>query len=180
MAHHDGVALAVCLLFDRRTERRLVALWESLEDLGVASLLSHTHGRHVPHLSYAVLRTFDVDAVHRAVTALPPQAPFSLHFDAVSFFRRGRAALVPAVSSDLIARQARVITAVRGTGAGLHIHYRPEFWLPHCSIATRVRRDQAGEVAAATYDVLPIDAVADRTVLIDSSTGEHWALPGVI
>ncbi len=61
------MALAVCLLFDRRTERRLVHLWQAIEAAGIASLPSHTHGRHVPHLSYAVLRTFDVEAVRAAL-----------------------------------------------------------------------------------------------------------------
>jgi hypothetical protein len=50
------MALAVCLLFDRRTDRILRGLWDRLEDLGVPTLKSHTHGRHVPHLSLAVLR----------------------------------------------------------------------------------------------------------------------------
>jgi hypothetical protein len=40
------MALAVCLLFDRRTDRALRALWHRLEELGVPTLASHTHGRH--------------------------------------------------------------------------------------------------------------------------------------
>src|SRR5260370_35247720 len=42
------VALAVCLLFDRRSERAIRALWDQLESLGVPSLRPHPHGRHVP------------------------------------------------------------------------------------------------------------------------------------
>jgi hypothetical protein len=57
------VALAVCLLFDRRGERAIRALWDQLESLGVPSLRSHTRGRHVPHLSYAVLRSWDLASV---------------------------------------------------------------------------------------------------------------------
>lgn len=174
------VALAVCLLFDPRTERRLVNLWRSLESAGIASLPSHTHGLHVPHLSYAVLRTFDVAAVRAALTALPAQPPVPLHLDAVGCFRRGRASLIPAVSVDLAERQARVVEAVEGTGADLHIHYRPGLWVPHCSIATRLRRDQVGELAALAYDVLPVEAVADRAALIDSGTGERWPLEGLV
>jgi hypothetical protein len=59
------VALAVCLLFDRRSERALRALWDRLEERGVPSLQSHTHGRHVPHVSYTVLRSWDQAAVNR-------------------------------------------------------------------------------------------------------------------
>jgi len=64
------VALAVCLLFDRRSERVIRALWDQLESLGVPSLRSHTHGRHVPHLSYAVLRRWDLASVTAALSGL--------------------------------------------------------------------------------------------------------------
>lgn len=170
----------MCLLFDRRSERRLEHLWASVEAAGIPSLPSHTHGRHVPHLSYAVLRTFDVDAVRAAVTTLPAADPTTVHLDAVGFFRRGRASLIPAVSTDLAARQERVVEVVTATGAELHHHYRPGDWVPHCSIATRVRRDRLGDLAALAYDVLPIDAVADRLALVDSGTGERWLLDRVV
>jgi hypothetical protein len=168
------MALAVCLLFDRRTEQRLVALWRALEERGVPTLLTHTHGRHVPHLSYAVLREFDVARVRQAVAQLPEGAPLTLHFDAVAWFRRGRGALVPAGTADLIARQQSVVEAVTGTGAELHHHYRPGRWIAHTSIATRAPRAQAGELAAAAYEVLPLEATADRAAVVDSSTGQRW------
>jgi len=64
------VALAVCLLFDRRSERAVRALWDRVEEQGVGSLRSHTHGRHVPHMSYAVLRRWDHAAVTEALVAI--------------------------------------------------------------------------------------------------------------
>jgi hypothetical protein len=51
------VALAVCLRFDRpsdRALRALWALWDRFEHRGVPSLRSHTDGRHVPHASHPV------------------------------------------------------------------------------------------------------------------------------
>lgn len=174
------MALAVCLLFDRRTEQRLVALWRALEDRGVPTLLTHTHGRHVPHLSYVVLRRFEVEPVRQAVTGLPAGPPIDLHFDAVGWFRRGRAALVPAVSGELIARQEQVVAAVTGAGAELHRHYQPGRWIPHCSLATRARHEQAGLLAAAAYDVLPLVATAERVALVDSSTGQRWPLDHLV
>lgn len=62
------MALAVCLLFDRRSDRAIRALWDRIEQRGVASLRSHTHGRHVPHLSYAVLRQWDQAAIAQALS----------------------------------------------------------------------------------------------------------------
>lgn len=174
-----AVALAVCLLFDARTDRALRHLWERLEDAGVPTLLSHTHGRHVPHLSYAVLREFEVSAVHAAVAALPDGGAVPLHFDALGLFRRSRAWLVPGVTASVLERQERVVATSQASGAELHRHYRPGYWVPHCSVAPRVRRESLAVLAAAVYEILPLEAVADRAALIDSSTGERWSLPGV-
>lgn len=173
------MALAVCLLFDSRTEHAIRSLWQRLEDDGVPTLLSHTHGRHVPHLSYAVLRSFDVDAVLDAMDLLPDEGPMRLHFDALGMFRRSRSWLVPAVTSDIAARQERVVEAVESTGAELHQHYRPGVWVPHCTLAPRIRLEELPRLAAAVYDVLPLVTTVERAALVDSSTGEQWPLPHI-
>jgi 2'-5' RNA ligase len=134
----------------------------------------------VPHLSYAVLRSYDVDQVREAVSALPAGPPLTVRFDAVGVFRRRRAALMPAASLELLGRQAAVVDAAVGTGADLHLHYRPGSWIPHCSIATGVRRAAIGELTVSTFDVLPLHAVATEAALVDSSTGQRWSLPHLV
>jgi len=171
------VALAVCLLFDAAADRALRTLWTRLEEAGVPTLLSHTHRHHVPHLSYAVLRTYKVDAVRDAVTALPDGGPVTLHADALGLFRRGRASLVPSLTSQLAARQERVVEASVGTGADLHRNYRPGAWVPHVSLATRARLGDLPAVAALAYTVLPMRLHVSHAALVDSSTGERWPLP---
>ena len=171
------MALAVCLLFDARSDQALRRLWGRLEDGGVGSLLSHTHGRHVPHLSYAVLRQWDLEAVRRVVTSLPAGGAVTLRFDALGSFRRGRAWLVPAVTSDLMQRQERVCAAL--TGFDLHRNYVPGCWVPHCTLAPRVRLEELPAVAEAVFEVLPLTVRADRAALVDSATGEAWPLPHV-
>jgi hypothetical protein len=173
------MALAVCLLFDTRTDDAIRAVWRRLEESGVRTLLSHTHGRHVPHLSYAVLRSWDLERVEAAVAALNSGAPMTLHFDALGMFRRGRSWLVPAVTSDIAARQERVVAAVEATGADLHRHYRPGVWVPHCTLAPRLRLEQLPTLAAAVYDILPLVTTVERAALIDSGTGERRALPNL-
>jgi 2'-5' RNA ligase superfamily len=173
------VALAVCLLFDRRSERAVRALWDRLEQLGVPSLKSHTHGRHVPHVSYAVLRSWDRATVAAAVVGLGAGPPVELLFDGVGLFRRGRTWLVAGVSADFVARQQRVVDAVAATGAALHKHYYPGTWLPHCSLAPRVSLAQLPTVAAAVFDVLPLPARLDHAALINSATGEVFPLPAL-
>ncbi len=173
------MALAVCLLLDPETDATLRRLWARLEQVGVGTLLTHTHRHHVPHVSYAVLREYDVGAVREAVAALPPGGPVPLHFDAIGLFRRGRACLVPAVTADVMARHAGVVDAVLATGADLHRHYAPGRWVPHCSLATRSRTADLPALASVVHDVLPVDAVADHAALVDSATGERWPLTGV-
>jgi hypothetical protein len=166
------VALAVCLLFDRRSERAVRALWDRVEEQGVGSLRSHTHGRHVPHVSYAVLRRWDQAAVDDALADLDGGEPVDLSFDGVGLFRRGRTWLLAGVSSDFVTRQQRVVEAVTATGAELHKHYRPGIWLPHCSVAPRATLAQLPLVVAAVMDVLPLRARLDRAALVNSATGE--------
>jgi len=173
------VALAVCLLFDRRSERAVRALWDRLEENGVASLRSHTHGRHVPHVSYAVLRRWDQAAVTEALAAIDGGEPVELSFDGVGLFRRGRTWLLAGVSTDVVTRQQRVVEAVAATGAELHKHYRPGVWLPHCSLAPRATLAQLPVVVAAVMDVLPLRGRLDHAALINSATGELSPLPAV-
>jgi 2'-5' RNA ligase len=170
------VALAVCLLFDRRSERAIRALWDRVEEQGVPSLRSHTHGRHVPHVSYAVLRSWDQAAVTDALAAVDGGRPVELSFDGIGLFRRGRTWLVAGVTADFVARQQRVVEAVIATGAELHKHYRPGVWLPHCSLAPRATLAQLPTVAAAVFDVLPLQGRLDRAALVNSATGDVYPL----
>lgn len=170
------MALAVCLLFDGRSERAVRALWDRIEEQGVGSLRSHTHGRHVPHVSYAVLRKWDQAAVDDALAGLDGGEPVDLSFDGVGLFRRGRTWLLAGVSADFVARQERVVEAVTAAGADLHKHYRPGVWLPHCSLAPRATLAQLPGVVAAVMDVLPLRARLDRAALVNSATGEAFPL----
>lgn len=173
------MALAVCLLLAPEDERALRGLWRRVEDAGVPSMVSHTHGSHVPHLSYAVLRSYDVATVRAAVSALPDGGPLTLHLSAVATAPRGRAWLVPAASAELVRRQREVVTAVTATGADLHRHYVPGRWLPHVSLAPRARLVDLPVVADVAYAVLPLEVTASRAALIDSATGDRWPLDTV-
>jgi len=114
------MALAVCLLFDARGERLMRELWARLEEQGIPTLQTHTHGLHHPHLSYAVLLDWDLDDVMRTLTDLPDGGAFSLAFHGTVAFPRGRAAIVPSVSADVMrwAGPARRSTTTTNPAAG--------------------------------------------------------------
>jgi 2'-5' RNA ligase len=170
------MALAVCLLFDRRTDRLVRELWGRLEAVGVRTLESHTHRRHHPHLSYAVLRSWDIDLVQEALASLPDRGPFELGCHGTLAFPRGRAALAASIAADIAVRQERIATALAATGADLHHNYLPGHWVPHVSVATRAQGASLATVVKAVADSLPLTLTVDRAALIDSSTGRIWRL----
>ncbi|MFD2792171.1 2'-5' RNA ligase family protein [Promicromonospora vindobonensis] len=165
------MALAICLLFDRPTERVLRQLWQRLEARGVATPATHTHGRHVPHLSLAVLRSWDLDKVRASIEALPDAGPTTVQLDAVAAFRRGRMSLIPAVSSRLVARQEQVVEALGASEDELHKHYVPGIWTPHVTVATRVPLEQTPLVLEAAYEIVPLTATLTHAALVDAGTG---------
>jgi 2'-5' RNA ligase len=173
------MALAVCLLFDARSDLLIRELWSRLEDAGVSTLASHTHRHHYPHLSYAVLRSWDLGRAREALAALPDAEPFPMSFHGTLAFPRGRAALAPAISADTALRQWRIATALEATGAELHHNYQPGQWVPHVSVATRAQGARLSTVVKAIADVLPLTVQVERAALVDSATGRTWPLPHI-
>ncbi len=170
------MALAVCLLFDERADTAVRRLWDRLEQAGLPSLASHTHGHHVPHLTYASLLGSDREATLDALRPLPARDELTLHLDAFGTFRRSRCWLAPAITPELASRQAVVAEAVLSTGAVLHKHYVPGHWIPHVTLAPRLHLADLATVASVVYDVLPLTARLTRTALIDTGTGDRELL----
>jgi hypothetical protein len=173
------MALALCLLLDRRSDALVRDLWKRLEASGIPTLLSHTHGRHVPHLSYAVLIAGDVGAVCEVALALPDDGPVDVSVQGTVVFPRGRVALACSAGAALAARQARTVEALRQTGATVHRHYEPGHWVPHVSASTGVPATELGLVVTAVSDRLPLTLHCDSAALIDTADGTAWRLAGV-
>jgi hypothetical protein len=173
------MALAVCALFDAVGERLIRGLWARLEDAGIGSLASHTHGHHHPHLSLAVLREWDLDRLRDTLGSLPDGGSFPANVQGTVVFPRGRVALAVAVPADVALRQDRVTSALIATGAQLHKHYRPTSWIPHVSVATRAPGALLPVAVTAISDVLPVTLTVARAALVDTATGQTWQLPGI-
>ena len=174
------MSLAVCLLIDDPADAAIRELWRRLEEAGIPSLATHTHGRHVPHLTLAALRTYHVPDVQQALAALPTAAPHVLHLDALGAFRRSRCWLAPAASADLVVRQEAVVAAAAGTGAELHRHYRPGVWVPHLTLAPRLHTADLPTLARIVYDVLPLTAPVTGAALIETSTGARYPIDHLV
>lgn len=174
------MALSVCWLFDAATDRVVRRLWQRLEESGVGTLQSHTHGRHVPHLTIASLTSYDAIAVRDALLPLAADVPVPAPLDGLGMFRRSRTWLAPTVSVELLGRQAAVLQAVASSGAVVHPHYRTGQWLPHVTLAPRLRLQELPVVAQAVNEVLPLPAVLSSAALVDTGTGEVDPLPNLL
>jgi 2'-5' RNA ligase len=174
------VSVSVCLLLDEQAELAVRGLWRRLEHDGVPTLLSHTHGRHLPHLTLVSVADCDRHALRGALTALPPAAPTAVRFDALGLFPRSRSWLTLAVSDDLLRRQRAAAEAVASTGALPHRHYLPGQWLPHLTLAPRLPVRQVGTLAERVFEVLPLIGTLSSAALVDTSTGVVDLLPHLV
>jgi 2'-5' RNA ligase len=174
------MALSVCLLLDGRADRAVRHLWQRLEGEGVRTLQTHTHGRHLPHLTLAALRSYDLDQVRATLGALPARDEATVTFDGLGLFRRCRCWLLPAVTGELVARQDAVTGALLAVDADLHRNYLPGTWMPHLTLAPRMHLEQLPVVARSVFEVLPLTAVLPRAALVDTSNGEVHPLPHLV
>jgi 2'-5' RNA ligase len=173
-------SLSLCLLLDEQADQAVRRLWRQLEEDGLPSLTGHTHGRHVPHLTLASLGGASVDEVRAAVARLPEAPAERVTFAALGSFTRSRCSLVPAVSTDLMARHDRVVSALLAAGTRVHRHYLPGAWLPHLTLATRSQAETLPRIARRVYEVLPLVAVLERAALVDTSSGEVHPLERLV
>lgn len=167
------MALSVCLLLDDRADGAVRDLWLRLESDGIGTLLTHTHGRHRPHLTLATLLDGDVDALRAGLGGCRDAPALRVRFDALGMFRRSRCWLVPEGSRNLLERQERVVHAATfSEEAVLHRNYEPGAWTPHLTLAPRLHLDQLPVVARHAFEILPVHAVLGPLVVVDTTTGQ--------
>jgi 2'-5' RNA ligase len=174
------VALSVCLLLDGRADRTLRSLWQRLEVAGVRTLQSHTHGHHLPHLTLASLLDYDLASVRAALGNRPVAQPEPVVLDALGMFRRSRCWIGLAPSAAILERQQAAVEAVRAVGARVHRSYEPGVWVPHVTLAPRLRLEQLPVVARHVFEVLPVEATIERAALVDTTTGTLHPLPHLV
>lgn len=165
-------SLSVCLLLDDAAERAVRRLWRRLEDDGVPTLATYTHGRHVPHLTLADVGVAPLDAVMEAVARGLPGTPISVVFGAVGTFTRTRCSLLPAPSPELLERQREMLDRLRAAELPAGRHYVPGAWLPHLTLGPRLPVEALPRVARRCYEVLPLAATLDRAAVVDTTAGE--------
>ena len=141
------MAFAVILYFDPATEAGVQALWNVLARQGISSVMARMGIR--PHISLAGLEDLEpgpLCGVLRGLSASTP--PLTVNLSAVGTFptAQGVVYLAPAVSPALVRLHAALHARLTALGLASTDYYRPENWVPHCTVTINLPPDQ---VAAA-------------------------------
>ena len=165
------MALSVCLLLDHRGEHAVRALWSRLEAHGVPSLATHTHGRHHPHLSYAVLLRWDLQAVQDALALLPDGGPFPVTFQGMVAFPGARLPRAVVARGGGGAPGGGVHGARAAGAAGAPPLRARTVGAALLAVAAR-QRWRAARGGPGRQRRAAADGPRDRVALVDSSTGQ--------
>jgi 2'-5' RNA ligase len=127
------------LLLDPDLEARIQAEWDALASAGFSSLAAHTSSSNRPHITL-VVRTF-IPPLTRTQLQAVVSLPLDLEIgDPILFGEGERRVLVRSVvpSAPLLEFHASLHALIRD-GAEDAPHTRPGEWVPHITLARRIR-----------------------------------------
>jgi hypothetical protein len=169
--------LAVELYLDPPADKRVRAIWRTLDAAGVPSLGSVPGTDYHPHVSLAAFDSAKIDDVVRVVRPLLAEClGIALPLVALgAFLTQESVAFLSVVPTEpLLAAHRGVADALRPVVQGYWPYYEPSALLPHCTLAMGVI-DHARVVEAVRRHELPILAEAFSAQLVDVSTGKSVA-----
>lgn len=160
------------MMFDSAADAAIRSLWATLDDAGVGSLGTYTHGRHHPHVSLAV-----ADAIpHQVVDQIWPKSLGTLKtltLDGAGAFVTRVLFLGVVPAPELLEANARVVSMLGRAGVDVWSHYRPGQWIPHCTPTQTVPQSQFGVAVESVLEfILPLEVTLSAIALVDDNLGE--------
>jgi hypothetical protein len=149
---------SIDLIFDDTTERAIRGEWDALERAGFSSLGAHTETSNRPHLTLVVGAPLElVDRPEHIDLPLPITIGAPVLFGGGD--RRVLARLVTP-NRALLDLQASAHASVRQNG--LVAHADPGAWVPHVTLARRIRLDDLAQALRLLGDDIAGEATAMR------------------
>jgi 2'-5' RNA ligase len=167
------MAQALEFLFDDDADRAVRALWSRLEAAGIPSLATRTHGRHRPHVTFA-LATAIPTATRDALRAdLARLAIPRLWLSTLAAFSSADQVLMLAavVDTELLAVHSAVHDVLAGRVKAPSAYYLPGSWVPHCTLAQGLAAAEVSAGFTTLYPVDPIRASITEISVVDTHTG---------
>lgn len=85
--------------------------------------------------------------------------------------------LAPVVTTDLLAEQHRVHTAVAPYADQPWPYFEQGAWTPHITLAWSLDADQLAVAVPLVLAYIPTTGTFERGGVEDGDTGEHWTAP---
>ena len=134
------MSYAIELALDAAAAAAIRHLWRELDDAGI-TYMARSGAR--PHVSLGVWETVDPSTAEAALTRFASEtAPLPLTFASIGLFPGVAVFLAATVTSELLDLHARVHNRSADIGAAPWDHSRPGVWVPHCTLATDLAKDQ--------------------------------------
>ncbi len=172
------MAQALEFSFDEAADAAVRGLWRRLDKAGVPSLVTRTHGRHRPHVTFAVAgaippRTRDALRADLRLLSIP-----NLWLSTLAAFSASEPVLMLAavVDTELLAVHSAVHDVLAGAVRQPSAYYLPGSWVPHCTLAQGIEPARVTAGFAALYPVEPIRARVTGIAVVDTHTGDEDVL----
>jgi 2'-5' RNA ligase len=166
------VAQGIVLLLDGDADAAVRACWRTLDQAGIPSLNTYTHGRHVPHISLVVAERIEVGewlgALREGWFSGPP---VSVELGPVGAFREGGWVFLGVDGLDRAAHR-RLVASLADDVQDPWEHYLPDQWVPHCTLAGGLDAhdvEASLEVLAGAGSL--ITATVDSAAVVDAEAG---------
>jgi len=166
------MAHAIELFFDEPADAAVRALWQQLDTAGLPSLATRTHHRHRPHVSLTVTESLDHADLARVRSALAGRLPAVL-LDTLGTFPGSEGALFlgAVVTEDMLTLHTRVHNALAGQPVTHWPYYLPGRWVPHCTLAQGLGRDEMAVAFRLLHGYQTIAAQVTCAGVTDTVTG---------
>jgi 2'-5' RNA ligase len=168
------MAQGLVFLFDPDADAAVRSLWARLERTGVPSLATHTHGRHRPHVTFALAGSIPQSTRDALRADLRQLAIPRLWLNTLAAFSTVENVLMLAavVDTELLAVHSAVHDILAGRVRQPSAYYLPGSWVPHCTLAQGIDPARTAAGFAAVHPVEPIHATVTEIAVVDSRTGE--------
>ncbi|WP_033341855.1 2'-5' RNA ligase family protein [Catenuloplanes japonicus] len=158
---------AIELYLDVDATRRIRTLWRSLEAEGVPTMAGLLGNRHRPHVSLAAAPRLDPEAVAAALDGLEVGVGLTISMDFSGQFVGRVLWLGVTPTAELMAVHRAVHERLAAAGVEVWEHYRPDRWVPHCTVSMRVPNAQMAHAVRRCIEVLPLKAVITGAAVTD-------------
>jgi 2'-5' RNA ligase len=175
-------ATSVELIFDPQLTEVIRSVWKSLTFANIQ--YQHHPVQALPHLSLAI-RDLSGDDPKPAFLALARRLrQFFIRFDSTSMFLSARGLnypddtlvlfLSPKPSEALLEAHRIASEVLHGWNEGRWSHYRPQKWVPHCTLAEHLVKDHISAALDVVLDRLsgPVTGSVCGLRLINFGAGE--------